>query len=580
MNGVVIVSLDDGMQLYADPFVPHFGANNEIDSLQLSSMLYSMYAVSKGTIDECDDLTDTDLREDGLVTSVAVSPLSYIQMGDIVWHFEQFHLDSVNILTVVSTHPNVRHMEAKTFAALFSQIYATQNILPGMSPRPSQLRLLRTQILECLSSRIDTLAEYVLDTYFPDDISELCMYASVTAPSVHSKHEHYATGVWVCSEESTRAAEYIASELCSSSPGSSDSLKKEEEKRDCTADALSVSSGPHIKHSTSDIALRQAVSQKGGRPITADNFTRPPRTTSWWSSASGAVRWLKNTLGVSRHSLSTNPVQQLREESNDHPASCLNEIDEATKTMQDNKSRGGTVERMNFNPVVTRWKAISRSQSCPLVLPVFKNATSLPLGCSSISEDELLSGPSSVENAADRVRTSIQESLLFTDSRVPYFISQVAASRECLVENYDTVITNMEENSHGRGAFCDVFKKSLAAIHGVPYVNCDCSFTASTEDLLTPACASVSGACTSSPIRESMHTISSGDYLCVNWIDLSEFGLVVMWHRASALPGCAESTAPEEKSNDNFSFAALVEARREEVIELLQLTKHYLLMEA
>ena len=94
MNGVVIVSLDDGMQLYADPFIPHFGADNEIDSLQLSSMLYSMYAVSKGTIDECDDLTDTDLREDGLVTSVAVSPLSYIQMVFMLCHLFCYNMYS------------------------------------------------------------------------------------------------------------------------------------------------------------------------------------------------------------------------------------------------------------------------------------------------------------------------------------------------------------------------------------------------------------------------------------------------------------------------------------------------------
>lgn len=57
MNGIVITSLEGGILLYERSYVPNYGlGSQEINALQFSSSLYTVYRISQGEQNESSGL--------------------------------------------------------------------------------------------------------------------------------------------------------------------------------------------------------------------------------------------------------------------------------------------------------------------------------------------------------------------------------------------------------------------------------------------------------------------------------------------------------------------------------------------
>jgi hypothetical protein len=77
MNGVVIISLSNGLLIFSHTFCD-FGLERKVDPMKLSSMLYALYALSTSVEERLDEI-NVDVISETVATSVQRSPLSYFQ---------------------------------------------------------------------------------------------------------------------------------------------------------------------------------------------------------------------------------------------------------------------------------------------------------------------------------------------------------------------------------------------------------------------------------------------------------------------------------------------------------------------
>jgi Na+/H+ antiporter NhaB len=75
MNGFLIISLESGMLLHSEEYQLNFGLSSKMEPLQLSSILYALYSLAHELGESKDEVEDTDVEMDGVVTNIGKSPI-------------------------------------------------------------------------------------------------------------------------------------------------------------------------------------------------------------------------------------------------------------------------------------------------------------------------------------------------------------------------------------------------------------------------------------------------------------------------------------------------------------------------